>query len=209
MNSYTRLVAVLFVLAGTGAGAAAGQENPAPEYQKSTEQRNKEFEARQVASLNDKTPLQVQVVVSRYLGEKRISAMPYVLTVNAVGPANGLMSAESSQLQMGSTIPIRGTTSPDRPRESSQVTVGTVIDCRARSMGDGRFELRVSVDDNSLSSEPRDGAAAKELNDAVVRNFQARQVLILREGQSRQFTAATDRVTGEVVRIDVTLTVVK
>jgi hypothetical protein len=33
--------------------------------------------------------------------------------------------------------------------------------------------------------------------------------LVLRDGQTRQFTAATDRVTGEVVKVDVTLRVVK
>jgi hypothetical protein len=33
--------------------------------------------------------------------------------------------------------------------------------------------------------------------------------LVLRDGQSRQFTAATDRVSGAVVRIEVTLKVAK
>ena len=33
--------------------------------------------------------------------------------------------------------------------------------------------------------------------------------LVLRDGQTRQFSAATDRVNGEVVRIEVTLRVVK
>jgi hypothetical protein len=43
----------------------------------------------------------------------------------------------------------------------------------------------------------------------VFRNFKTRTTLLLRDGQSRQFTAATDRVSGETVRIDVTLRVVK
>ena len=33
--------------------------------------------------------------------------------------------------------------------------------------------------------------------------------LVLRDGQTRQFTAAADRITGEVVKVDVTLKVVK
>jgi hypothetical protein len=43
----------------------------------------------------------------------------------------------------------------------------------------------------------------------VFRSFRSTNTLVLRDGQTRQFTAATDRVSGEVVRIDVTLNVVK
>lgn len=45
--------------------------------------------------------------------------------------------------------------------------------------------------------------------DAVMRSFRSASTLVLRDGQTRQFTAATDRVNGEVVRIEVTLRVVK
>jgi hypothetical protein len=34
-------------------------------------------------------------------------------------------------------------------------------------------------------------------------------MLVMKDGQTREFTAATDRVSGEVVRISVTLRVVK
>ena len=43
----------------------------------------------------------------------------------------------------------------------------------------------------------------------VFKSFKTRNRLLLRNGQTRQFTAATDRVSGETVRIEVTLTVVK
>jgi hypothetical protein len=33
--------------------------------------------------------------------------------------------------------------------------------------------------------------------------------MILKDGQSAQFTAATDKINGEVTRVDVTLNVVK
>jgi hypothetical protein len=41
------------------------------------------------------------------------------------------------------------------------------------------------------------------------RNFKSRNRLLLRDGQTRQYTAATDRITGETVRIEVSLKVVK
>ena len=43
----------------------------------------------------------------------------------------------------------------------------------------------------------------------MIRNFEAENTLVLRDGQTRQFTAAADRVTGEVVKVDVTLKVAK
>jgi hypothetical protein len=43
----------------------------------------------------------------------------------------------------------------------------------------------------------------------ALRTFQVSNSVVLRDGQTRQFTAATDRVSGEIVRIDVTLRVVK
>jgi hypothetical protein len=43
----------------------------------------------------------------------------------------------------------------------------------------------------------------------VFRKFSSTNMLVMRDGQTREFTAATDRVSGEVVRIAVTLRVVK
>ena len=41
----------------------------------------------------------------------------------------------------------------------------------------------------------------------VFRSFGSSNTLVLRDGQSRQYTAAADRVTGESIRVDVALTV--
>jgi hypothetical protein len=43
----------------------------------------------------------------------------------------------------------------------------------------------------------------------VFRNFKTRNTLLLQDGQSRRFTAAADRVSGETVQVEVTLRVVK
>ena len=51
------------------------------------------------------------------------------------------------------------------------------------------------------------GASATTL--PVIRTFRASNNLVLRDGQTRQFSAAADRITGEVVKVDVTLKVAK
>ena len=44
---------------------------------------------------------------------------------------------------------------------------------------------------------------------SIFGNFQTNTTLLLGNGQTRQFNAATDRITGEIVRVDVTLRVLK
>jgi hypothetical protein len=200
--------------AGQGADDTA-PSSPTP----SAEEQREAVRARNIATLNDKTPLQVQVVVSRYQGDKRISSMPYMLSVNAIGSNEPLSRGENSQLRMRGEVPVPTTsfapadadkTDGLKPVASFNYrAIGTNIDCRARTMGDGRFELGVSVEDTSVFTDIEAAAVPGFGQMPVFRSFQASHTLILRDGESRQFTAATDRITGEVVRIDVTLTLVK
>ena len=71
------------------------------------------------------------------------------------------------------------------------------------------FELRISVSDTSVYANIQDNATPTVGNMPVFRSFQSTNTLVLRDGQRREFTAATDRVSGEVIRIGVTLRVVK
>ena len=57
---------------------------------------------------------------------------------------------------------------------------------------------------------PRDAAAPAGLADVpAFRSFRARNTLLMRDGQTRGFTAAADRVSGEVVRVEVGVRVLK
>src|SRR5687768_11510640 len=49
-------------------------------------------------------PLQVQVVMSRYQGEKKISSVPFTLSVNANTMQDG--GGRPSQLRMGARVPV-------------------------------------------------------------------------------------------------------
>jgi hypothetical protein len=84
--------------------------------------------------------------------------------------------------------------------------VGTNIDSNARPLPDGRFEVFVSIEDKSVATA---GQVAPMSTMPFVRTFQTSNYLVLRDGQTRQYTAAADRVTGEVIKVDVTLRVVK
>ena len=156
-------------------------------------------------------PLEVQIVLSRYQGEKRVSSMPYVMAVNANG--------ERGSLNMGAEVAIPNSTFAPSDASKPQPIVsfnyrpiGTAIICGAITTAEeGRFELNISVDDSSVYLKEDSVAAspAAVSNMPAFRSFKSRNTLLLRDGQTRQYTAATDRVSGETIRIDVTLKVVK
>jgi hypothetical protein len=156
-------------------------------------------------------PLEIQIVVARYQGEKRVSSMPYVMAVNANG--------ERASLNMGADVAIPSSTfTPNDPAKSQPFisfnyrSIGTSIVCGAVTTSEeGRFEVNISVDDSSvyLKEDSVAGAPSSVTNMPAFRSFKSRNTLLLRNGQTRQYTAATDRVSGETIRIDVTLKVVK
>lgn len=175
------------------------------------------------------TSLEVQVVITRLDRGKVVSTLPYTLAVTT--------NAGEAQLNMGAEVPVPSTTftpapppsappaasaapgsapstlpTPARPLSSVNYRpVGTVITCRAvKTDGDERYQLTLSVDDSTVFTS---GQATPPLpaGDAlpVFRSFRSRNTLMMTDGQTRQYTAASDRVSGEVVRLDVTLRVVK
>jgi hypothetical protein len=155
------------------------------------------------------TPLKFQVVIARYQGDKKISSLPYTLSVNATA------AGSSASLRIGARIPVATALGPIAPgTEGKQLStlnyqdVGTNIDCFAATLDDGRFRVQVTVDDSSVY--PNDeGKPGGPSGHPSFRSFRASNSLVLKDGQTAQFTAATDKLTGEIVRIDVTLTVVK
>jgi hypothetical protein len=145
-------------------------------------------------------PLRVQVVISRYQGDKRLSSVPYTMSVNADG--------KNSSLRMGLQVPVPSLTSDLKTGSVTYRDVGTNIDCFAASLGEGRFKLDLSFDDSSLYVDDQSQVAVKGV--PVFRAFRfMNQTAVLKDGQTTQYTTATDKVSGETVKIDVTLNVVK
>ena len=167
------------------------------------------------ASPGPLTPLKVQIVISRYQGEKKVSTLPYIVSVNAndgtTDPMGQYMPhGGPARLRVGAEVPVMniafppGTTKPTGPVQYRHV--GTSIDCTAHSIDDGRFRLTISIEDTSVYSEGQTAEGLSKLeNIPSFRSFQSSNTVILKVGQTTQFTAATDRISGEVTRIDVTL----
>jgi len=159
-------------------------------------------------------PLSVELVVSRYQGEKKISSLPYSLAVNANDNAPGGVC----QLRMGASVPIPSIVAPPgtppgptgpMPGPVAYRDIGTNIDCSARTVDEGVYQLRLTVEDTSVYTNVQDNTTPTVGQMPVFRTFRSTNTLVLRDGQTRDFAAAADRVNGEVVRIGVTLRVAK
>jgi hypothetical protein len=164
------------------------------------------------------TPLEVQVTVNRYQGEKKTGSLPHLLQVAASE------QTPSTTLRMGVEVPVPitsfrpstgGPGKPDDNPPSAPMTsyqyrnVGTSIDCRARPLDDGRYRVEVTVEQSAVIPAKDAGGLLAAAGTPFFRTFKSHTPVILRDGQSAQFVAASDPVTGESVRIDVALRVLK
>lgn len=152
--------------------------------------------------------LRVQLVISRYQGEKKTGSLPYTFVVTA--------GASSVRMRMGVDTPVPTFGLQEAEGKTKLVrngfnykTVGTNIDCRARDLGDGRFWLDLGVENSSAMSGAETAGETPATGAPLFRRFETSINPLLRDGQTVQTIASTDPVTGEVVKIDVTLNVLK
>jgi hypothetical protein len=152
-------------------------------------------------------PLKVQLVVSRQSVEKKvISSLPYTLWVTANNKG-------TTSVRMGVQVPIVSTTFGSQgpaaiPTASySYKDIGTNIDCSAASQADGSFSLDIKLNDTSVSFDSKDPNQMKGV--PAFRNFTSNFSILVKDGQTAQYASATDPVSGETLKVDVTINVLK
>lgn len=142
----------------------------------------------------DAVPLRVEVTISRYQDDEPTGSRPYVLALVAEREGGA-----RSSLAVDARLP----ESPDLPPGLHHQNVGTAIFCTARNLGAGRYLVGVGIEESSIDRRSIDTAPVS----AVFLSFTSDNTLVLRDGQSRRYAAAVDRVTGATIRVDVTLNV--
>lgn len=142
--------------------------------------------------------LRVQLIIARYQGEKKLSSIPYTFAVAANNP-----TANMTRIRMGVDVPV-----PQSEGFIAQYrNIGTNIDCyNVRELSGGRFQFDVNLQTTAAVPAPDDGA---KNSPPLVRKFDSNFSAVLRDGQSTQAIASTDPVTGEVIKIDVMLNVLR
>lgn len=148
------------------------------------------------------TSLVVQVVFNEYEGEKKINSLPYTMLVSTGNWTN---------LRMGLRVPI---TTGEKAGQAGPFTyqdVGTNIDCRAEPFEGERFKVELRSERSTLYNP---GAQKKTdewtlASQPIFSRFSTSLELLMRDGQTIQSTVATDPVSGRLLKMDVTLHVVK
>jgi hypothetical protein len=153
------------------------------------------------------TPLRVQVVFNEYDGDKKIGSLPYTLLVNADGRYR-------TSMRMGLRVPIE-ISSNTGIKQIQYQDVGTNLDGTAQKADTDKFILNLQVEKSSVyvpgSAQKSASIGGNEISNSqpIIQQFRIQGDLLVRDGQTVQSTAATDPVTGHVLKLDVTVNVVK
>jgi hypothetical protein len=153
------------------------------------------------------TSLKVQMLVTKTLGDKKVSRLSYSFPCNTADP--------KLSLSLGVEVPV-----PVRKADKVEFqyrNVGANIECEASALSDGRFNLRFAFEHSSLYSVgakagtplPEQTLESRVDNPTIFRTARSLFNAVLRDGQTTQAVAGTDPLTGEIVTVDVTLAVVK
>ena len=195
-----QLVLALVLAAGTMMTVVAQEKPQAPPP---AAQPTPSTVARQV-------PLKVQLTLSRFVGEKKISSTQYMLGV--------LTNAQKTSLRMGVQVPVTikmiDSSGPAGTVQNSYNyrDVGTNIDCEAQDVGGGVFKLVLTIEDSAIHLDrapdsPQERQMARDV--PAFRSFRSSFATVLHDGQSMQYASATDPISGEIMKIDVLLTLAK
>ena len=158
------------------------------------------------------TPIKVQIVFTDFEGDKKTKSLPYVMYVNA--PDSTEIRAGWTKFRIGSRLPIYV-----GKNEMQYMDVGTNVDARAAYTGDGHILLQLILErswvegeisvpvmkSDSSSSDPSNG----HFQEPIIRGFKSELDMKLRDGQPVESTVATDPISGKVVKVEISFTVVK
>jgi len=197
MKRNTICAAVLLLL-GMFSPLAHSQEKPKPEDKPKAETLT--------------TPVKVSIVFTEYDGDKKVKSLPYTLYINA---AEGQDAKPGwSRLRIGSRVPVY--TGKD---QFSYLDVGTNMDARASRNTDGHFILSLILERSwvadyaavpvTKSDTSQADAAAGHFREPIVQQFKSELDLKIREGQPVESTMATDPLSGKVLKVEVSVAIVK
>jgi hypothetical protein len=158
------------------------------------------------------TTLKVQVTIAETEGEKKVASLPYTYFLRAgdAGP-----SSPWTKLRVGSRIPVY----TGKEGSMQYLDVGTNIDSRAISADEGRFDVTLSLERSWVEGDvlvPMEKPVAQsseshpgQFHEPVIRQFKTELTLPMRDGQTTLSTLATDPLTGKILSITLTISVVK
>ena len=189
------------MLLGVLSPIGRAQDKPKPEEKPKAEART--------------TSAKAQIVFTEYEGDKKVKSLPYTLYINAPD-APELKPGTWARLRIGSRVPVY---TGGNAGNMTYVEVGTNIDARAAHTGGGQFLLYLNLErswvegDVSFPVAKSDGSASESstghFRQPIIRQFKTELDLKVRESQVVESTMATDPLSGKVLKVEVSVSVVK
>jgi hypothetical protein len=160
------------------------------------------IEARQAET----TPLKISVTFTEFEGDRKVKSLPYTTVVIADG------KNPKSVVKIGSRVPVYA----GKEYGMQYVDVGSNIDCQASRTKDNKFDLRLSLErswvEGNVPVAVDSGASPQstgQFSEPIVRQFRSELTLTLRDGQTVESSLATDPLSGKVLKVQVSLDIVK
>jgi hypothetical protein len=158
------------------------------------------------------TSVKLQIVFAEFDADKKVKSLPYVMYMNA--PDGADLKPGWDKLRIGSRIPVY-----TGNNQMQYLDVGTNIDARSAYGGDGHLLLQLDLErswvegDVSVPITKADAgssdASSGHFREPIIRSVRSELYLKLREGQPVESTVATDPISGKVVKIEISFTIVK
>jgi hypothetical protein len=157
----------------------------------------------QPSQASDPVVLKVDVLLARSASDKKISSVPYslLLVASQRGAASRLRAGVELPGEPSTTVN-EGVTTTQRPTRF----VGTSIDCSLFSqvLADP-YQLTISIQDSALLPDQK----GQPMGPMAIRTFSSSSMVSIRNGQTVTLVVGTDPITGETLRAEVALTVLK
>jgi hypothetical protein len=146
---------------------------------------------------SDKIPVKLLVVISSFEGDKKVSSMPYTLLATANG--------SEVTFQSGSNVPIPSSNGGG----ASYTNIGTTLRCTVTTEA-GSFKVSINFSDKTVLSNKTPPTSAnspvRNPDYPTLHDVNYISAVSIKDGETKQLISAPDKVTGEIMRIDVTLT---
>lgn len=148
--------------------------------------------------------LKIDFLLTEYNGQQTISNTAYHLGMEA-GP-----DQREGKIRMGVKVPVA-----QGNNDFQYMLIGTDIDCAVKTLGDGSYDLHLIISRSSIYAETSNGSQAQAETPhpigthPVIQQFSTDFPLNMHDGETAEGTSATDPFSGHVLKINVTLHVVK
>jgi hypothetical protein len=147
------------------------------------------------------TPLKIQVLLTEFDGAKKVKSLPYVSYVTA----SSERAYEFTKVRVGTRVPVY----TGKESGMQYIDVGTNIDCRARHTEGDAYRLSLAIERSWVDGASDVSGTAGQLPEPIIRQFKNEMEVTLRDGQTSEPTVATDSITGKVMKIEISLWVLK